>query len=191
MCCGLHRQKEIHCPPKCPFLVKHKSYQDKRALKKNHSTHPFPPPSGKDILSDERLAWLAFNIEVPIGRMAEKDSSMTDGDALLALDYVRNKLEKETRLIIMAEHNVAPKNEMGEAILRSVEQCRYEKKIIIPGEFQNYQRDEKIKCLDRVIFAAKQISGDAMEGREYLQRLLDRFSKISELSRQQKLHSPD
>jgi len=191
LCCGLHRQKEIHCPPSCSFLVKHKPYQDKRTLEKKHATHPSPPPSGEDILSDERLAWLAFNIEVPIGRMAEKDSSMTDGDALLALDYVRSKLEKESSLLIMTENTVAPKSELGEAIFQSVEQCRYEKKIIIPGEFHTYKRDEKIKCLDRVIFAAKQFSGDNMEGRGYLQQLIDRFSKISELSRQQKLHIPD
>ncbi|MFC2163490.1 hypothetical protein ACFLT2_00675 [Acidobacteriota bacterium] len=190
LCCGLHRQKEIQCPPTCSFLAKHKPYQDKRTLEKKHSSRPSPPPSGEDILSDERLAWLAFNIEVPIGRMAERDSSMTDGDALFALDYVRSKLEKESSLVIMAENNVTPKNELGEAIFQSVEQCRFEKKIIIPGELQTYKRDEKIKCLDRVIFAAKQFSGDDMGGRGYLQQLIDRFSKISELSRQQKLQIP-
>ncbi len=191
LCCGMHRQKEIHCPPTCSFLAKHKPYQDRRALEKRHSTHPSPPPSGEDLLSDERLAWLAFNIEVPLGRMAGNDASMTDGDALLALDYVRDKLEKESSLLIMAENRVTPKNELGEAIIQRVEQCRYEKKIIIPGELQTYKKDEKIKCLDRVILVAKQFAEDKMEGRRYLQQLIDRFSKISELSRQQKLHIPD
>jgi hypothetical protein len=191
LCCGTHRQKEIHCPPACAFLVKHKPYQDKRTLEKKHVGGPSPSPSEKDILSDERLAWLAFNIEVPIGRMVEKDSSMTDGDALSALDYARDKLEKESSLIIMSEKNIRPKNELGEAIFQGIEQCRYEKKIIVPGELQTYTQDEKTKCLDRVIFAVQQFSQGNMEGRGYLQQLIDRFSKISQLSRQQKLHIPD
>jgi len=191
LCCGLHRQKDIHCPPTCPFLAKHKPYQDKRTLAKKHAAHPSPPPSGEDILKDERLAWLAFNIEVPIGQRAGEDASMTDGDALSALDYVRDKLEKESSLFIMAEKSTAPKNALGEAIFQSVERCRYEKKIILPGELQTYKRDEKIKCLDRVILAVEQLTGSKLEGRVYLQQLIDRLSKINELSRQQKLHIPD
>lgn len=191
LCCGTHRQKKIHCPPACAFLAKHKPYQDKRTLEKKHSETPSPYLSGKDILSDERLAWLVFNIEVPIGRMAEKDSSMTDGDALSALDYAKDKLEKESSLIIMSEKSIKPKNQLGEAILQGIEQCRYEKKIIVPGELQTYTQDEKIKCLERVILAVQQVSKGNTEGSAYLQQLIDRFSKISELSRQQKLHIPD
>jgi len=172
-------------------LAKHKPYQDKRTLEKKHPARPFTPPSGEDILSNERLAWLAFNIEVPIGQMAGKDASMIDGDALLALAYVRDKLEKESSLLIMAEKSIIPKNVLGEAVFRSVEQCRYEKKIIVPGELQTYKIDEKMKCLDRVILAVKQFSGGNTEGRGYLQQIIDRFSKISELSRQQKLHIPE
>jgi hypothetical protein len=190
LCCGIHRQKQIHCPPTCSFLAKHRPYQDKRILEKKHPTRPFTPPSGEDILSDERLAWLAFNIEVPIGQMAGKDPSMTDGDALLALDYVRDKLEKES-ILIMAEKSIMPKNDLGEAVFQSIEQCRYEKKIIVLGELQTYKKDEKMKCLDRVILAAKQFSEGNTEGRGYLQQIIDRFSKISELSRQQKLHIPE
>jgi hypothetical protein len=186
----MYRQKQIHCPPACPYLVKHQSYQDKRTLKNKHSTHPSPPP-GEDILRDERLAWMAFNIELPIGRMAEKNASMTDGDALSALNYARDKLEKESRLLIMTETTIAPKNELGEAILQSVEQCRWEKKIIIPGELQTYTSDEKIKCLDRAVLAVKQYSKGQMKGRDFLERLIDRLSKISDLTRQQKLHIPD
>lgn len=191
LCCGTHRQKEINCPSACPFLVKHQPYQNKRTLEKKHATGSSPPPSGEDILNDERMAWLAFNIEIPIGQMVEKHTSMTDGDALQALDYARDKLEKESGLIILSEKNVAPKNELGEAIIQSIEKCRYEKKIIVPGQLQTYAQDEKIKCLDRVIVAVQQLSKDDMEGRGYLQQLIDRFSKINELSRHQKLHIPD
>ena len=35
------------------------------------------------------------------------------------------------------------------------------------------------------------VNGGNMEGRGYLEQLIERFSKISELSRQQKLHIPD
>jgi hypothetical protein len=115
---------------------------------------------------------------------------MTDGDALLALDYVRDKLEKES-ILIMAEKSIMPKNDLGEAVFHSIEQCRYEKKIIVLGELQTYKKDEKMKCLDRVILAAKQFSGGNTEGRGYLQQIIDRFSKINELSRQQKLHIPE
>ena len=27
LCCGVLREKEIHCPSNCTFLVKHKPYQ--------------------------------------------------------------------------------------------------------------------------------------------------------------------
>jgi hypothetical protein len=191
LCCGTHRQKDIHCPSTCTFLLKHKPYQDKRTLERKHSAGPSPPPSGEDILSDERLAWLAFNIEIPLGRRAEENSSLTDGDAIAALDYAREKLEKESRLIIMSEKSISPKNDLGEAIFQSVLQCRYEKKIIVPGQLQTYTHDEKIRCLERVVLAVQQLSRGNLEGRIYLEQLFDRFSKISELSRQQKIHIPD
>lgn len=191
LCCGVHRQREIHCPPMCSFLVKHKPYQEKRILEKRRSTHPSPPPTGTDILSDERMAWLVFNIEAPIGQMAKRDASMTDGDVLSALDYARDKLEKESRILITAEKTMTPRNELGEAVFRSAEQCRYEKKIIVLGEIQVYKKEEKIKCLDRVILAVKQFSGGDLGGRGYLQQLIDRFAKFSELSRQQKIRIPE
>ena len=191
LCCGMHRQKEINCPSSCTFLVKHTPYQEKRTLEKKLSTAPSPPLPEEDILSDERLAWLAFNIEVPIARMLEKDASMMDGDVLTALDYARDKLVKESSLIIMSEKRIEPKNELGEAIYQSVEQCRFEKKIIVPGELQTYTQDEKKKCLDRVILAVQQLSKGNLRGRGFLEQLIARFSKISELSRHQKLHIPD
>jgi len=191
LCCGTHRQKQIHCPPTCPYLVKHKPYQDKRALEKKHPVHPSPSLSREDILSDERLAWLAFNIEAPIGRMAQREASMTDGDAMSALDYVRDKLAKESRLIITTETSMVPKNELGEAIFQSIEQCRWEKKNIVPGELQTYTKDEKSKCLDRVILALEQYSQSRWENRLYLSQLIDRLSKISELTHQPKLDIPD
>ena len=118
LCCGTHRQKQIHCPPTCPYLVKHKPYQDKRALEKKHPVHPAPSLSREDILSDERLAWLAFNIEAPIGRMAQREASMTDGDAMSALDYVRDKLAKESRLIITTETSMVPKTSLAKPSFR-------------------------------------------------------------------------
>jgi hypothetical protein len=129
-------------------------------------------------LSDERLAWLVFNIEVPIAQFAGQNSDLVDRDALLGLEYARNKVEKEKELVIVP------------AIFFSLQKCRYEKTIILPGTIQTYKREEKIRCLDRVIFAAKQMTGDSIQGQKYIQQLIERFAKLNELSRQPKIITP-
>lgn len=190
LCCGQLREKEIHCPPSCSFLVQHKPYQNQRVLEKRQAERPkaFSPES--DILSDERLAWLVFNIEMPIAQFAGNKSTLVDKDALLALEYAREKVEKEQSLIIVPDAGLQQKNELGEAIFQSLEHCQYEKKIILPGAIQTYKKEEKIRCLDRVIFAAKQISRDNIKGQSYIHQLLERFAKINELSHQPKIITP-
>lgn len=143
-----------------------------------------------DILSDERLAWLVFNIEVPIAQFAGQNSDLVDRDALLGLEYARNKVEKEKELVIVPNAGLKPQNDLGEAIFFSLQKCRYEKTIILPGTIQTYKREEKIRCLDRVIFAAKQMTGDSIQGQKYIQQLIERFAKLNELSRQPKIITP-
>lgn len=190
LCCGQLREKEIHCPPSCSFLAQHKPYQDQRVLEKRHAERPKAFSRETDILSDERLAWLVFNIEVPIAQFAGKETALVDRDALLALEYVREKVEKEKGLIIVPDSRLQPKNDLGEAIFQSLQQCRYEKKIILPGTIQTYKKEEKIRCLDRVIFAAKQIAGDHIQGQRYLMQLIERLAKLNELSQQSKIITP-
>jgi len=136
------------------------------------------------------LTWLAFNIEVPIVQFVEKNVVLFDRDALLALEYARDKVEKEQGLIIVPDAGLQPKNDLGEAIFLRLQQCKYETKIILPGASQIYKKEEKILCLDRVIFAVNQISGGNIEGQSYLQQLMERFAKLNELSHQPKIITP-
>jgi hypothetical protein len=184
------REKEIHCPPSCTFLAQHKPYQDQRILEKRHAERPKAFSPETDVLSDERLAWLAFNIEIPIAQFAGKESALVDRDALLALEYAREKVEKEKGFIIVPDQRLQPKDDLGEAIFSSLEQCRYEKKIILPGAMQTYNKEEKIQCLDRVIFAVKHIAGDNIQGQRYIEQLIERLAKLNELSHQPKIITP-
>jgi hypothetical protein len=187
LCCGQLREKEIYCPPSCSFLAQHKPYQDQRILEKKYAERPKAFSHETDVLSDERLAWLVFNIEIPIAQFAGKESSLVDRDALLALEYAREKVEQEKGFIIVPDRRLQPKSSLGEAVFQSLEQCRYEKKIILPGTMQTYKKEEKIRCLDRVIFAVKHIAGDNIQGQRYLQQLIERLAKLNELARQPKI----
>jgi hypothetical protein len=136
------------------------------------------------------LAWLVFNIEVVIAQFAAKTSALSDREVLLALEYARETVEEEKSLIIVPDMRLKIKNELGERIFQSLQQCRYEKKIIMPGGNQTYKKEEKLQCLDRVIFAVKQIAGDHIQGQRYLQQLIERMSKLGELSHQPKIFTP-
>jgi len=187
LCCGLLREKEIHCPPSCTYLKQHKPYQEKRIIEKKQTSLTSKELSEEDILSDERMAWLAFHIEMPLKAFAEKKESFKDRDALLALAYAKEKIDKEKSILFMPDERAIPKNKAGEAVYKSIEECRYEKKIIIPGEKDTYEREEKIKCLDRIILSIKLLAKENIEGRNYIQRLLERFAQLKEISRQKKI----
>ncbi|MFQ6109408.1 MAG: hypothetical protein ACE5L7_07635, partial [Candidatus Aminicenantales bacterium] len=96
------------------------------------------------------MAWLAFHIEAPIKAVAEKEANFADKDALLSLEYAKEKVKKGRGVLLVPDEKIGPKNELGEAICESIEKCRYEKKIILPGETNTYSTDEKIKCLERI-----------------------------------------
>ena len=188
LCCGLLREKELHCPQDCTFLKKHRPYQEKRIIDKKQlsfSRKTFPED---DILKDERMAWLAFFIEVPLKEHSDKNESFTDKEALLSLEYAREKIEKDKGLLYIPEEVSKPKNEIGEAIYQNIEKCRYEKKIILPGELGTYNKEEKIKCLERIILSVKFWAKEDFERRNYIKQLIQRFSRIEELSHQKKIN---
>lgn len=187
LCCGLLREKKIHCLSNCTFLAKHKSYQEKKIIEKKNASFSRNISPNEDILNDEKMAWLAFHIEVPLKEYGEKNKSYTDNDALLALEYVKEKFEKGKGLLYIPEEKMRPKNEIGEAIYQSMEKCRYEKKIILPGETDIYKKEEKIQCLERIILSVKFCAKDNFEGRNYIHQLITRFEKVKELSRQKKV----
>lgn len=187
LCCGVLREKEIHCPSNCTFLVKHKPYQERRILEKKQKISSAETFAENDITKDERLVWLTFHIEIPIKAFAEKKASFMDKDALLALEYVKEKIKKGKRILIVPDEKTGPRNELGEAIYQSVEKCRYEKKIVLPGEKESYSTEEKIKCLERTSLTVKYWAKENFEGRNYTERLLERFSRLQQSSSPKKL----
>lgn len=178
LCCGQLREKEIHCPSDCTFLDTHKSYQEKRIIEKKTTSFPQRFSQEDDILNDERMAWLAIHIEAPLKAYAERDEILSDKDALLALEYAKDKIGKGKGLLIINGRDSKPVNEIGEAIIQSMDRCRYEKQIILPGELQTYKTLEKIQCLERIILSVKYHAGSRFEDRHYIQSLLNRFAQI-------------
>jgi hypothetical protein len=150
LCCGQVREKEVHCPTACPFLTKHKPYQEKRIVEKRYESQRLPASEGEDLLKDERMAWLAFHVEMPVNEYAERKSSFNDREVLLALEYVRDKIEKGRSLILLTDETMKPQNELGEAIYQMMERCRYEGRIIMREKPLDYSQQEKLKVLDRI-----------------------------------------
>jgi hypothetical protein len=141
----------------------------------------------EDILKDERMAWLVFHVEMPLREYSEKKPNFSDKDALIALKYAREKIEKNKRVLILPDEKMKPMNEVGEAIYQAVERCRYERRVILSGDPETYGKEEKIKCLDRVILTVKHFAGERLEDRYYLKNLQERFAKIKKISNQQKI----
>jgi hypothetical protein len=190
LCCGLIRAKEIHCPPSCPFLARHKLYQEKRIVEKKPSS---PSKSGlpqDDLLRDERMAWLALHIEAPLVEYGQKAPSFTDADAIVALEYAKDKLEKGRSLLLIPGEMHSPRNEIGEAVYTSMEGCRYQQAVILAGGREGYKTEEKVQCLDRVVLAAKTWARKDYQGRGYIEHLCQQFAKIQEQSRSTKILTP-
>ncbi|MFP4081171.1 MAG: hypothetical protein ACLFVG_00280 [Candidatus Aminicenantes bacterium] len=187
LCCGLLREKEIHCPPDCTFLKQHKPYQEKRMVEKKAPSSPERDLTGKDILNDQRMAWLAFHIEMPLKEMSDRNTLFTDKDAVLALQYAKEKLIKGKGILLLPYGEMGPKNEAGEAIFKNMEECRYQRKVILPGEKDTYNQQEKIDCLDRIILSVKFKAKGNFDGHRYLQNLRQRFDRLEELSGEKKI----
>ena len=188
LCCGQIREKEVHCPSSCPFLSKHKFYQEKRIIEKKHAPQRLPAyEEEEDLLKDERMAWLAFHIETPVKEYAERKSSFNDKETLLALEYTRDKIAKDKGVILLPGDRMKPQNDLGEAIYNMIERCRFEGRIIIAGKPQTYSKQEKLKVLDRIIGVVKHLAKGNIEGRSYIQVVTERFARMKDLSRQKKV----
>ncbi len=187
LCCGQVREKEVHCPASCPFLSKHKPYQEKRIVEKRHDSQRLPASEKEDFLKDERMAWLAIHIEMPVNEYAEKKSSLNDREVLLALEYVRDKIQKGRGLILLPDETTKPQNELGEAMYQMMERCRFEGRIITREKPISYSQKEKLNVVDRIIGAVKHVSRDNLEGSSYITAVRERFSKMKGMSRQKKV----
>jgi hypothetical protein len=187
LCCGQLREKEVHCPTTCPFLSKHKSYQENRIIEKSPVSQRILSYEEENPLKDERMAWLAFHIEMPVKELVEKKPSVNDKEVLLALEYVQNKLEKGRGLIFMPDETMKPQNELGEVIHNVMERCRYEGRIILTGKPQAYSQQEKLRVLDEIIRTVKHLARENLEGRSYIQAVMERFEKMKGMNRQKKV----
>jgi hypothetical protein len=180
LCCGRLREKELHCPPGCPYLSQHKPYQENRIVKKKRTV-------SRDILSDERLAWLTFNIEAALKDYRESHPHFTDREAVLALEYARTRVEKGFSLIVLTKSEGSLKNEAGEAVLLNLNQCRFQRKIILPQDMETYTQEEKLRCLENTILAVQQMARGRLEDRTYLLDLSRRFARFQESSGRDKI----
>ena len=175
LCCGGLRERTVHCPPACPHLARHRPYQEKRIIHKK-------PSFAGDVPDDERLNWLTLNIEATLQRIGEVRPGFADRDAVLALEYAREKIEKAKTTLLVADEIAAPKNEAGEAVLQAVEQTRFEGKIILPQPLQAYKKEGKLRCLERVTVTVKRLAGVDLPGRLYLDDLDRRFARLQDAS---------
>jgi hypothetical protein len=183
ICCGQLREKTLHCPQGCRYLTQHKPYQEKKVIQKRRTYSP-------DIVQDERLSWLILHIEAPLKETAEEHPGFSDREAVLALEYAREKTEKEKTVLLLPQPSSPGQNEIGEAIFQSLEQCRYERQIILPQPMAGYSKGEKLKCLENVILAVKFIAQGDLDGRNYLQDLIERFGRLKGASGQKRIVSP-
>lgn len=187
LCCGRLRQKELHCPPSCPHLARHSPYQEKRVLERVPPRTPGPRPADDDVLRDERLAGLVFQLEAPLAQLAERAPALTDGQALLALDYAREKIDKGKGLLIIPGESRRPANELGEVILAAAERARWEAPVLLTSGLESYSRAEKLRCLDRIILSVRFAARRAPDGRAYLEDVGKRFARIRGLSQTSRL----
>lgn len=180
LCCGRLREKEIHCPAGCPFLAQHRPYQENKLIQKKSRF-------SDDLSNDERLSWLSLHVEVPLLEYVQRNPSFSDRDAVLALEYVKDKVEKNRARLLLAQEESRVKNEAGEAVLLSLEQCRFQKKIILLQDVDRYTSEEKLRCLENVILRIKHLARADLSGQAYLQDLARRLDRLKELSSQKKI----
>jgi hypothetical protein len=187
LCCGTLREREIHCPPACPHLTAHKLYQERRIVERKPSDAGPGRAGRKDILSDERLAWLSLHIEAALGDHAKSHPDFADKDALLAVEYARERTNKGQGRLVIPGEAFKPGNAAGEAVLRAVEQCRYESSAILTTAPDAYTKDNQLACLERVASGIRARLDGKPEGHAYLMDLSRRFVRSGARSGEQKL----
>jgi len=172
-CCGEHRNRDIQFPADCLHLAQHSPYQAHRSQEKEE----------EDIFQDERLAWLAYHIELPMKALSEQYAAFDDKAAIAALEYARDKISRSRNRIILPGEVVRPGSAAGEAILESLARCRYERRVILPGYRTAYSDEEKLKVVDRILLAARSFPKNSSDGKAFLNQLLARHQRAADISR--------
>jgi len=183
LCCGLLREKKLRCPDSCPYFVRHKTYQEERSL---HRRAAYPETNK----NDERMNWLSLYVEAPLKEMAERQPSFTDRDAVLALEYAKDKIERgSSRLILPGRPEVRGQG-AGEMVFERVESCRFQPSIVLAGNPEAYSSEEKRRILENVILYVRQLTRGRPEGRIYLDDLIERFARIQGSAKPKKMIIP-
>ncbi|MFW6160360.1 MAG: hypothetical protein ACOC57_04380 [Acidobacteriota bacterium] len=179
LCCGLLREKEINCPPDCPHLQQHKVYQKRRTSLKNSSNSI---PLEEDIFQDEKLVWLVYNIEKTILTFSKNNQAIEDRDIHRALQYVQEEMDGKGS-IILSDQPIKPIPPLGKEILQVINNCRYEKKIILPDSYQTYRKEDKVKVISYILATVKLFGG----GKHYLRQMEQRIAGAEQIIQNQKL----
>jgi len=183
LCCGQIREKEVRCPPGCPFLAQHGTYQENRIISKKTASY-------EDISEDERLVWLSFHIETALFEYSRQNLSFSDRDAILALEWAKEELEESPSRLVLPPKKGKARNEVVEAIVRTVDLCRFEKRIVLPQDTEGYTPEEKRQSLDAIILKIKHLARGHIEGRTYLEDLARRLDRLPDLAGQKKIIVP-
>jgi len=177
--------KEAACPPACAFWTRHEAYQAKRVLGKQPAgAVPGEEVARDEFLGDERLSWLLFQAETPIRIASEHSSSLSDAEVFSALDYALEKIGKGRRLIVLPGENLKPANELGEAVIQSLDSARWNASVFLATGLETYGREEKIRSLERIRQSVSTaLAHPGTDGRLYLRNLAERFARIQEYAR--------
>lgn len=187
LCCGTLREKEVHCPPSCPHLAAHQPYHEKRILERRPPYSAAGRVSRADILDDERLARLALEVERVLVEVAAARPEFSDMDAILAVEYAREKTVKGAPRLILPGAALKPANEAGEAVLQAVEAFRFQPSGLLSTGLEAYKSEEKAAVLERVGQGIRLAVAGRPGGRAYLEAVEERFRRAGREPRDRKL----
>lgn len=179
LCCGQIREKDVHCPPGCEYLAQHAPYQEKKVLERREATASASASRQREAASDERMKWILFSVESVLHEIASRNPAFKDKDALLACKYVKDKLARGERRLILPGENRRAGNAAGEVIAQTVSQCRFERTTLLAGTAEPYTLEEQSIALDYLIRTIKALARDRWEKRTFLDRLSESFERKS------------
>jgi len=160
LCCGKYREKEIECPESCAYLVKHRTYQEKKEWLKNIARPEFIEKKQDEIYNDEKFTWFAYNVEKAMVDfiLSNLDANLNDRKVIKALEYALDKIKEKRRLIYFNETDLKKKDELGEVVYNTIKNIRYPREIIVPKSMELYPDEEKINYIQKVNLTEKIIS---------------------------------
>lgn len=182
LCCGEIRQKRVNCPSSCPYL-QHQTYQEQRKWQRFRG-------QPRQNLTEERLAWLAAQIEMALHQVYQQQKKFNDRDAFRILNYARDKIAAGDKRIILPEEKIEGKDNLGEVMVDLINKARFEKGLVLSVSSSGYSREEKIRCLDALMGLIYEITGGDLSRQIYLEDLAKRAEKAKKEQGSQKIIVP-